>query len=144
MAWTVTLRYVPEHDFVLTTYDDVILRDQRDATRWRREVSAQFRQIGRVPVDVIIDLRGLVVKPSGARAYGENRAIIIKEFCRRTYRFGGDLNTRTSVYTSAVLNGAQANVYPTYDDALRALLQDREREAKGEHPPSLVPKPGRS
>ncbi|WP_394837311.1 hypothetical protein LVJ94_10430 [Pendulispora rubella] len=144
MAWTVTLRYVPEHDFVLTSYDDVILRDQRDATRWRREVSAQFRQIGRIPVDVIIDLRGLVVKPSGARAYGENRVILIKEFCRRTYRFGGDLNTRTSVYTSAVLDGVQANVYATYNDALRALLQEREREAKGELPPSLIPKPGRS
>jgi len=141
MAWTVTLHYVQEHDFVLTSYVDVVLRDSRDAIRWRRDVSAQFRQIGKIPVDVIIDLRGLVVKPSGGRAYGEQRALIIQEFCKQTYRFGGDLPTRTSVYTSAVLHGAQANVYATYQDALRALLQDRARETSADGPRSLIPKP---
>jgi len=38
MAWTVLLRYVPEHDFILTSYTDVILRDAKDTARWRREV----------------------------------------------------------------------------------------------------------
>src|SRR5947199_182152 len=73
MAWTIRLRYVPEHDFVLTSYTDVILRDEKDTARWRREVSAQFREIGRGPVDVIIDLKGLIVKPSAGAAYGEHR-----------------------------------------------------------------------
>ena len=140
MAWTISLRYVPEHDFVLTSYTDVILRDEKDAARWRREVSAQFRKIGKKPVDVIIDLRCLIVKPSAGAADGAQRAIIIEEFCRRTYRFGGDLATRTSVYTSAVLHGAHANVYATYDDAVRALLHDRARDA--EAPGAFVIKPG--
>jgi len=145
MAWTVTLRYVQEHDFVLTSYVDVVLQDARDGFRWRREVSAQFRQIDRIPVDVIIDLRGLFVKPSAGTAYGENRAIIIERFCRRTYRFGGDLPTRTSVYTTAVLQGAHANVFATYDDALRALLQDRVRDLADDglfRKPSTSSRPG--
>jgi len=128
MAWTVALSYVPEHDFVLCSYD-VVLRDERDAIRWRREVSAEFRRIGRIPVDTLIKLDGLIVKPSGARGYGEQRAILVEQFCRRSYRFGGDRSTRTSVYTSSVLTGAPANVYATYDEALRALLQDRLRES---------------
>jgi hypothetical protein len=123
--WKLDFEYVPEHDAVVVRYGGVVLEDEADAVEWHARVGAEFRRLGKSPVDVLIDLDGLSVKPSASRLYGVHRLAIIKQFCRRTFRFGGSAVTRTSVFTSSVIERIDANVLGSYEDALRALQHAR-------------------
>lgn len=116
--------YDPANDVVDAAFRDVILETEEDVLCWRREVERRFQRYGR-PVDLIIDLEGLIVKPSAARSFGAHRAEVLAEHTRVSYRFNGNLQTRTSIYTSAVIHGADANVYESRDEALKALIANR-------------------
>lgn len=113
------------HDLVDASFRDVILETDEDVLCWRREVEKRFQRYGR-PVDLIIDLEGLIVKPSAARSFGAHRAEVLAENTRVSYRFNGNPQTRTSIYTSAVIHGADANIYESREEALKALLSNRE------------------
>ncbi|HLM73406.1 MAG TPA: hypothetical protein VK459_11960, partial [Polyangiaceae bacterium] len=106
-------------------FRDVILENDDDVLCWRREVERRFQRYGR-PVDLIINLEGLIVKPSAARSFGAHRAEVLAENTRVSYRFNGNPQTRTSIYTSAVIHGADANIYESRDEALKALLAHRD------------------
>lgn len=124
-SWWISFTYDPVHDLVDASFRDVILETDEDVVLWRREVEKRFQRYGR-PVDLIIDLEGLIVKPSAARAFGAHRAEVLAENTRVSYRFNGNPQTRTSIYTSSVIHGADANIYESRDDALKALLSNRE------------------
>lgn len=115
-----------ELDVVEARFDGCELRTPADVARWRSDVEKELGRFGK-KVDLLIDLDGLVVRPSAAKLFGEYRSDVLSRFTRRSFRYGGDAATRTSVFTSAVLTGAQANVHPTRAAALAALLEDRER-----------------
>lgn len=116
--------YDPVHDVVDAAFKDVILETEEDVLCWRHEVEKRFQRYGR-PVDLIIDLEGLIVKPSAARAFGAHRAEVLAENTKISYRFNGNPQTRTSIYTSAVIHGADANVYESREEALKALIANR-------------------
>lgn len=92
---------------------------------WRSEVEKRFQRYGR-PVDLIINLDGLVVRPSAARAFGAARSEVLAEYTRCSFRYNGNAQTRTSIYTSAVLLGADANLHDSREEALKALLAFRQ------------------
>jgi hypothetical protein len=124
-TWWMSFTYDAVHDVVDSAFRDVILETEEDVLCWRREVEKRFARFGR-PVDLIIDLEGLIVKPSAARAFGAHRAEVLAANTRVSYRFNGNLQTRTSIYTSAVIHGADANIYESREEALRALLANRQ------------------
>jgi hypothetical protein len=120
-----------ELDVVEATFAHCEIKTPADVAKWRADVEQQLERFGK-KVDLLIDLDGLVVRPAAARLFGEYRSDVLRRFTRRSYRYGGDRATRTSVFTSSVLTGAHANVYPTRALALAALLEDRAREASAD------------
>lgn len=118
----------PEHGFVEASFRDYVLRTEADVLAWRAIVEREFARFGR-KVDLLINLDGLVVKPSAARAFGVNRAAVLAQFTTHSVRYGGDLSTKTTVFTTAVQDGADANVYPSREAAVAALLEARRRAA---------------
>lgn len=96
-----------------------------DVEEWDRRVRAQLGRFeGRV--DLLIGLDGLRVRPAAARRFGEARAAVLHEFALRSFRYGGDPWTATSISTSSVLDGADSNLFVTREEALEALLSSRE------------------
>lgn len=130
-SWWISFTYDAANDIVDAAFRDVILENDDDVVCWRREVERRFQRYGR-PVDLIINLDGLIVKPSAARSFGAHRAEVLAEHTRVSYRFNGNPQTRTSIYTSAVIHGADANIYESREEALKALLAHREG---GDAPP---------
>jgi hypothetical protein len=124
-SWWISFTYDAVNDVVDAAFRDVILENDDDVACWHREVERRFQRYGR-PVDLIINLDGLIVKPSAARAFGAHRAEVLAEHTRVSYRFNGNPQTRTSIYTSAVIHGADANIYESREEALKALLAHRE------------------
>jgi hypothetical protein len=124
-SWWISFTYDAVNDVVEATFRDVILETEEDVLCWRREVEKRFQRYGR-PVDLLIDLEGLIVKPTAARSFGAHRAEVLAEHTRVSFRWNGNRQTRTSIYTSSVIHGADANIYDSRDDALKALLAHRE------------------
>lgn len=123
--WKIDFIHHEDIDIVEATFDAVHLEDRSDVAEWERRVRALFETYGR-KVDLLIDLGGLSVKPSISRAFGRARAAVLSDFALRSFRFGADAWTATSVSLTAVLDGADDNLFRSRDDALAALLRDRE------------------
>lgn len=125
MAWSMTFEYDAQHDVVTANFTDCILLTEEDVLRWRREVEAQFQRFpGKV--DLLINLEGLVVKFTAGRVFGRERREVLERYTHRSYRFGGDDMTRMFILTSGAINGAAVNHYGTREEALKALLAERE------------------
>lgn len=106
-------------------FDGVFLIRADDVEEWDRRVRAGLARFGG-KVDLLIALDGLRVKPAAARRFGEARAAVLDEFARRSFRYGADPWTATSISTSSVLDGADSNLFGTREEALEALLNSRE------------------
>jgi len=119
--------FFEEQDVVEALFDHCEIKTLDDVLAWRASVERELGRFGK-KVDLLINLDGLVVRPAAARVFGEHRSQVLARFTNRSFRYGGDNATRTSVFTSAVFTGADANVYPSRDAALAALLDAR---AKG-------------
>lgn len=117
-------RYLPEDDAVLAEFENVDLQTPADAQRWAREVDVRLASFGR-KVDLLINLDGLRVKAAASRDFGRLRAEVLARYTLRSFRFGGDRSTLTSVLTSAVLEGAAANVFGSLEEAREALRRER-------------------
>jgi hypothetical protein len=111
-------------DAVHASFTDCVLNERKDVERWEREVSRRLDTFGR-RVDLLIDLTGLLVKASASAAFGEARSRVLEKYAIRSFRYGADRSTRTSVYTSAAIHGAAANVHPTREAAIAALIEAR-------------------
>lgn len=125
--WKITFTYQAAHDVVLARFEGVELNSSADAARWAVEVDEKLRVFGR-KVTLVIDLTGLVVRPTAAAEFGRLRAEVLAKHSTSSYRFGGDRATVTSVYTSSVIHHADANHYASYDAAIGAVKRDREAE----------------
>lgn len=134
-AWKIRFTEVQTSDVVLAEFEGVELATTSDVTRWANEVGERLGAFGR-KVDLLINLDGLRVKPAVSREFGRRRAAVLARFTTRSYRFGGDRNTVTSVLTTAVIEGAPTNVHGSYQEALDALLRDREGGPGSARPPS--------
>lgn len=116
-----------QYQFVEAFFDGCELRTLADVMAWRTGVERELARFGH-KVELLINLDGLVVRPSAARAFGEHRSQVLSQFVNRSFRYGGDAATRTSVFTSSVFTGADANVYPSRSAALAALLEARRND----------------
>lgn len=105
-------------------FRDVYLRDPEDVDEWARRVDIELQRFGG-KVDLLIDLEGLHVHPGASRHFGFVRANVLAKHARRSVRYGPDRWTATSVNTSRVLNGADANIHESREAALEALLEAR-------------------
>jgi hypothetical protein len=125
MAWSMRFEYDIQHDVVTAHFTDCVLANEADVQRWRREVE---QHLSRYPgkVDLLINLDGLVVKFTAGRIFGKERSEVLERFTHRSFRYGGDEMTRMFVLTSGAINGAAVNHYTTRDEALSALLAERE------------------
>ncbi|APR77558.1 Hypothetical protein A7982_02905 [Minicystis rosea] len=125
-------RVTPQMRFTVDDRDDVVeavfegweLRTQSDVLRWRSAVERELARFGR-KVDLLINLDGLVVRPGVSSFFGEHRSAVLATYTKRSFRYGGDSATRTTVFTTSVLTGAAANVYPSRAAALAALKAAR-------------------
>lgn len=122
--WVIRFRHLKEDDAVLAEFENVELVTPADAQRWAREVDARLSSFGK-KVDLLINLDGLKVRPGASREFGKLRAEVLGKHSNRSYRFGGDRATLTSVHTSAVIENTAANVYASFDEARAALQRDR-------------------
>jgi hypothetical protein len=111
-------------DVVEAFFEGWELKTAEDVVAWRREVEKELGRFGR-KVDLLINLDGLVVRPRVSKFFGEERAEVLARYTTRSFRYGGDPWTRTAVFTSAVRWGADANVYPSREAAVAALLAAR-------------------
>lgn len=120
------MRFVHDRvlDVVEAFFEECELKTAEDVAAWRRDVEKELARFGK-KVDLLINLDGLVVRPNVSRHFGEQRAQVLAQFAARSFRYGGDLPTRTSVFTTSVLEGTDANVHPTREAALAALLAAR-------------------
>ena len=121
--WKMTFTQDTEHDVVTATFTDVVLNTPADVSRWRREVEHLLGRYGK-KVDLLVNLDGLVVKPGASRSFGRERSDVLAKYTTRSFRYGGDAQSRTSIFTSSVIDGAAANVYDSRDAAL-ALIEAR-------------------
>ncbi|MEM9193528.1 MAG: hypothetical protein AAGF12_30415, partial [Myxococcota bacterium] len=113
-------------DVVELCFSGVFLVDPEDVDFWAEKVRQQLAYLAR-PVEVLLDLGGFRVKPSAAQRFGEVRASLWHDLALATYRFGADGWTATAVRTSSVLHSAEDNLFPSREEALAALLRDREQ-----------------
>lgn len=113
------------NDCVVAEFDEVILKDEADVKQWGVDVRAKLAAYGR-KVYLLIDLTGLIVKPGAASAFGRERALVLAQYTIHSYRYGGATSTKTAIFTSAVLHGADANVYLSRQKATEAMKKDRE------------------
>jgi hypothetical protein len=111
-------------DVVLAEFENVELATNADVTRWANEVGRRLVAFGR-KVDLLINLDGLRVKAAASREFGRRRAEVLQRYTSRSFRFGGDRSTVTSVLTSAVIERAPDNVHGSYEEALDALRRER-------------------
>jgi hypothetical protein len=127
MRFTPVFLSSPGRKVVEARFRDVLLHDASDADEWARRVDVELRRFGG-QVDLLIDLEGLKVRPPASRRFGEVRARILSTHARHSVRFGPDPWTATSVNTSRVLHGAEANIFASRAEALAALLELRAHE----------------
>jgi hypothetical protein len=108
---------------------DWTVETEEDVLQWYEEYRAFFS--GRFPrkVDLILELSKFHISPRIATLLGEYRARVLAEFTRRSYRVNQAHRERTFMYTSSALHGAPANHYESIEDAIKAMLADREAEA---------------
>lgn len=124
MRFTVLPLATPGRKIVEARFRDVVLHDGADADEWGRRVNVELGRFGET-IDLLIDLEGLRVRPAASRRFGEVRAKVLATFSRHSARYGPDGWTATSVNTSRVLHGAEANIHATRELALQALLELR-------------------
>jgi len=125
MPWKMEFHLDEQHDVVTAHFESCVLEVPDDAVRWRTEVERHLSAFGR-KLDLLINLDGLVVKLPAVRSFGEERSAVLAKYATRSFRYGGDPLTRSSINTSGMRTGADVNQYETREQALRALLASRE------------------
>lgn len=113
--------------FAHVQYQDGAIETLADVAQFRQEIESQLAPIPK-PVDIVVGLGRLTVKPAVAAAYDEVRQQLTAQTARRAYRYGGSTLVRTKVLTSSTLHGQTPNLFETFEDAVRALETDRARD----------------
>lgn len=112
-------------DVVESFSDQIVLNSAADVDEWASHVSEALAQYGK-KVWLLINLDGLVVRPTASASFGKRRAEVLQRFACASVRYGGDPWTLVSITTSAARHDTHGNVFPTRDEALRFLLALRD------------------
>jgi DNA-binding NarL/FixJ family response regulator len=133
--WSMHFWHEAVYDVVTMTFDDCVLDTPEAATDFMRVVFEHIQR-HKTPADVIIDYSGLIVRAGAAHQFGVERTEFARRFVKRSFRLNVNTATsRTALYTSAVLRGAQINMLTTREEALAALLAERVRAPLPGDPP---------
>jgi hypothetical protein len=124
MAHYTTVSYDRALDVVHIRYHAVVVADDAGVAAFAEEIDRAMRDVPK-PVDIIIDLGELIIKPAAARAYDLERQRMLTAYAKRAFRYGGSNLVRTKILTSSTLHGQAANVFANYEEALEALRAAR-------------------
>lgn len=125
-----SFRHDTIYDVVEARFEGVELNGEADVLRWKLEVERHLSAFGK-KVYLLIDLRGLMVRPAASLSFGRHRTEVLQRFTEMSFRYNGDLRTRASVSTSHTLYNAASNMYGTREEALAALLSTRRQRLTG-------------
>jgi hypothetical protein len=120
-----TVDYDPTRDLVHIRYVAASLATEADVAAFGIEIETQVRAIDR-KVDTIVGLGTMLIAAGAIHAYDEIRTHLATTYSMRSYRYGGTAALRRKILTSCILQGQPANLYDTFDQALAALMADRE------------------
>jgi len=123
----IRFQYRALHDVVIA-YVAGTLATESDIAALYEEFETYFttRFPGRKK-DLIIELSKFHFSARIADSFGRFRDSVLRNFTVRCYRVKQSMHQRSFMYTRSVLSGTPANDYPSVDDALNALLDDRRR-----------------
>jgi hypothetical protein len=126
MIW----EYDAQHDVVTLGYEGVVLETDADVAAFVQAGDAFWKRfdadkLAHERKDLLVDMSGLVVKPTVATAWNAARGYMVQRYLRNTYRFGGERRTTTAVHLGHVLQRVDGTIYASREEALAALLADR-------------------
>lgn len=120
-TWVLRFDWVDEPNRVVeASFAGCVIRHPADVGVWEARVREELARFGRDLV-LLIDLHELHVRPRASSPFGAARARVLADFARRSFRFGGDLWTKTSINTSYAIHGADSNLFATRQAALEAV-----------------------
>ncbi|MBN1959389.1 MAG: hypothetical protein JW841_00455 [Deltaproteobacteria bacterium] len=126
--WPMHFWHDPIHDVVTMTFNNCVISSSDDAIEFMKVMTIHMQR-HKTPADVLIDYSGLVVKASAASKFGSERAEFGRRFFQRSYRYNVEnASSRSVLYTSKVIYGAETNICATREEALNALLEQRKNE----------------
>jgi hypothetical protein len=125
MPGQINFQYRCVHD-VAIAHVDWRLETQEDLDVWYRQYDAYFK--GRFPhkVDLILELSKFKLSPRLAARFRELRNQILDTYTTRSYRVNEPSMERAMMYAGSVLNGGPANEFDTIEEAIAALIEDRQ------------------
>lgn len=119
-----TVTHDRDRGFVHIHYAVAVIATEADVATFADEIDRAMRGISK-PIDILIDLGELTVKPAAAAAYDRERQRMLAAYGNRVLRYGGTSLVRTRILTSSAIHGQDANLFETYEEALDALLNAR-------------------
>jgi hypothetical protein len=124
MGRYVNVTYDRSLQFAHIRYQPVVLASDADVGAFAGEIDRVLRDLP-LPVDIIVDLGELTVKPAAAHAYDRERQRMFAAYAKRVFRYSGSSLVRTKILTSSALHGQPANVLTNFEEALEALKAAR-------------------
>jgi hypothetical protein len=118
--------YDHDNDLVHIRYLAPILSNETDVAAFGIEIETHVRALGR-KVDTLVGLGSMMIAAGAIHAYDEVRAHLASTYSNRSFRYGGTATLRRKILTSCILHGQPANLYDTFEQALAALLAEREK-----------------
>lgn len=119
--WVLRFSWLDEPRRVVeATFATCVIRHPSDVALWEARVRTELSRFGDDLI-LLIDLHELRVRPQASSRFGAARARVLEDHVRRSFRFGGDMWTKTSINTSYAIHGADSNLYPTRQAALDAI-----------------------
>lgn len=111
-------------DIVESTSGGIVLASPDEVGMWARLADEMLGAFGK-KVWLLIDLRGLAVRPPASAAFGIARARLLERHVFASVRFGADPWTGVAVNVSALVHQTHGNVFDTREQALACLLDLR-------------------
>ena len=102
--------------------------DALAAEWWKlRSVRSTFAVLGTVAAFALLCVVWSLYAAHYWDGLSQARRAMFEKLARHAYRYHGSQLVRTKVLTSSTLHGQAANLYATFDEAVRALEDDRAR-----------------
>jgi hypothetical protein len=129
MPGRIKFEYRSLYDVVIA-HVDWQLETVEDVERWARQYETYFKSRFSRKVDLILELSKFRLPARLAPQFREARNRILRDFTNHSYRVKEPPKERAMMYAGFVLTGGPANHFDSMEDALKALLADREKESE--------------
>ena len=126
MLGRIHFQYRCLHDVVIA-HVDWHIETFEDLRVWHHQYESYFKGRFSRKVDLILELSKFRLSPKVVGRFRELRNRILDEYTVRSYRVNEPPLGRALMYAGMVLGGGPANQYDTIEEALAALVRDREK-----------------